>query len=259
MKPLTALPLLLALTACASPATRSGFLSTYDGLSPASGQVRAKVETRQDTGALAQVRKVSIAPTILAADAPWLNEAERRLLLREIDAQLCFELSERYEIAPADAEAHQVRAAVTAVEPTGRVSSAASAAAAFFIPGPLGLRAPGTLGALSAEAEMMDDKAQIAAISWSRAATAVGTDDPSLSRVGDAMQFAEPFADAAAKTMTAQGRKSRDIAKPDPCAQFGPRFRAEGFAASMATGLYVPEMSGAKADAPKPSADSRQN
>ena len=33
----------------------------------------------------------------------------------------------------------------------------------------------------------------------------------------------------------------------DPCAQFGPRFRPEGFLAGLASGLYVPEMSGAKA------------
>lgn len=251
MKPLSAcLPLLLALAACASPATRSGFLTSYEGMTPRSGAVRAKIEERRDPAGLAEVRKVSIAPTVLAAEAPWLSQAERRLLLREIDAQLCFELSERYEIAEGPGEAHLVRAAVTSVEPTGRVSSAASAAAAFFIPGPLGLRAPGTLGALSAEAELMRGQAQIAAISWSRAATAIGTDDPSLSRVGDAMQFAEPFADAAAKTMTAEGRKSREIGKPDPCARFGPRFRAEGFASSIATGLYVPEMSGAKAEQP---------
>ena len=48
--------------------------------------------------------------------------------------------------------------------------------------------------------------------------------------------------------MTPQGLKSRPIPKPDPCAEFGGRFRPEGWAAKFATGLYVPQMSGAKAE-----------
>lgn len=244
MRPIIALVPLLLLSACASAPTRSGFLSSYDGFAPRTDTVRAKVEQRRDGEGLAAVRKVALEPTVLQGGAEWLTPGERKLLLRELDAQLCFELSERYEIAP-DAP-HRVRAAVTAVEPTGRVASAASAAASFFIPGPLGLRAPGTLGALSAEAELLADDRQLAAIAWSRSATAVGTDDPSLSRVGDALQFAEPFADAAAAVMTPDGHKAREIEKPDPCAAYGRRFRPEGLAAKFATGLYVPEMSGAK-------------
>ena len=81
---------------------------------------------------------------------------------------------------------------------------------------------------------------------------AVGTDNPSLSRIGDALQFAEPFADDAAKAMTAKDAKPIKLAKPDPCAQYGSRMRVEGMAAKFATGLYVPQMSGAKADGSQP-------
>ena len=131
------LPLLLA--ACASAPTQSGFLSDYEGMADREGTVRAAITERRDAEKLAEVSRVSIAPTRLQADAAWLNDVERTVLLRELDAQLCFELSERYEIAPeGDAEAARVRAAVTGVEPTGRAASAASAAASFFIPGPPG-------------------------------------------------------------------------------------------------------------------------
>ena len=34
---------------------------------------------------------------------------------------------------------------------------------------------------------------QVAALAWARNANVVGTDSPSLSRVGDALQMAEPF------------------------------------------------------------------
>ena len=244
MQPWFALAPLLLLTACASAPTRSGFLSDYDRMAPQTDAVRAKIEAHRDPAALAQVKQVSLEPTKLNIPADWLTPGERAVLLRELDAQLCFELSERFEIAP-DAR-HRVRAAITGVEPTGRAASVASAAAGFFIPGPLGLRAPGTLGSLSAEVEMLDADRQIAAITWSRAAMPVGTDNPSLSRIGDALQFAEPFADSAAAVMTPDGQKARDIGDNDPCAEFGPRFRPEGWAAKFATGLYVPEMSGAR-------------
>ena len=245
MTRLLALAPLLLLAACASAPTRSGFLSSYDGLTPRTDTLRAKIEQRRDEAALAQVRQVAIEPTVLVGPGGWLTPGERVLLQRELDAQLCFELSERFEIDPA--APNRVRVTITRVDPTGRAASVASAAAGFFIPGPLGLRAPGTLGSLSAEAEMLQGEQQVVAVSWSRSATAIGTDDPSLSRVGDALQFAEPFADAVAAAMTPAGLKSRPIPKPDPCAEFGSRFRPEGWAAKFATGLYVPEMSGAKA------------
>lgn len=255
MKLAAVLPL-IALAACASPVKNSGFLSSYDGLTPRTDTVRARIAERQEPSALAKVRRVAIEPAKLAdnADAAWLTEAERAFLLREVDAQLCFELSERYEITDApDAADARVRAAVTAVRPTGRVASGVSAAASFFIPGPVGVRVPGTTGALAAEAEMLDPAGgQLAAIAWNRAATPVGTDDPSFSRLGDALQFVEPFADAAARTMTAEGTKSREIGKPDPCGRYGARFRPEGFLAGVATGLYVPQMSGAKAEEREP-------
>lgn len=249
MKTYAALPLLLALAACAGPTKNSGFLSSYEGMTPRANTVRARIAERQDAPALSAVKRVVLEPTALApnADAAWMTEAERTFLLREVDAQLCFELSKRYEISESpDAGDAKVRAAVTAVRPTGRVASGVSAAASFFIPGPVGVRIPGTTGTLAVEAEMLAPAGgQLAAIAWNRTATAIGTDDPSFSRLGDALQFAEPFADAAARAMTPKDQKRREVGKPDPCERYGARFRPEGFLAGMATGLYVPQMSGA--------------
>lgn len=249
MKLLFVLPLLGVLAACATPANKTGFLSSYDDLTPRRGAVRADVAERQDAAALAAVRRIRLEPTQMPAnaDAAWLSDEERRVLLREADAQLCFELSKRYDLVD-DGHDAQVRAAITSVRPTGRVASAASAAAAFFIPGPIGVRVPGTLGGLGAEAEMLSaDGRQLAAVTWNRSAMAVGTDNPSLSRIGDALQLAEPFADATARALTAPAAKARRVGNPDPCRQFGPRFRPEGWAARFATKLYVPQMSGARA------------
>lgn len=264
---LTAPFLLLALAACAGTPQQGEFLTSYDGLTPRTDMVRAGALDRADAAALAAITAVRIEPAIFAPRAEakaWMTPTEQTAILREVDAQLCFELSERFEIAGADASAQvpRVRAAVTEIIPTGRAGSAASAAAGFFIPGPIGVRVPGTLGGLGAEAELLDPAGeQIAAIVWRRTATAIGTDNPSLSRIGDALQFVEPFADAAAAAMTPEDNTARTItAETDPCREFGARFRVEGFGARFITGLYVPEMSGARAaetppiaeDAPQP-------
>lgn len=248
-----AFPLLLclALGACATAPNRpSGQLSSYDALAPKPGGLRASVLQRPLAAAPGAIQRVAIAPPRLAAGrkTAWLSANEREGLLREVEAQLCFELTERYELVdePSLADATVV-SLVTRVKPTGRVGSTASAAAGFFIPGPIGLRLPGALGGLSAEAEMLDPAGrQIAAVVWSRNANTVGTDNPSLSRIGDALQFVEPFADAAAAAMSPKDAQARKIPAADPCAQYGSRFRPEGWLAKFATGLYVPQLSGAR-------------
>lgn len=232
-----------SLAGCAGTATKSGFLSAYDGLTPRTDLVRAKALARQDAQGLAGVRRVALDPAQVhpGPSTNWMTEAERTRLLREVDAQLCYEFAERYAIAaPGEAADARVRAAVVEVKGTNRAFSAVSAVGNAFIPGPVGLRAPGTLGALAAEAEMLDPAGrQLAAISWNRAGTPVGFDNPSLSRIGDALQFAGSFADATAKTLSVKDAKSPE---PDakPCARFGPRFQVGGFAAKAITGLYTP-------------------
>ena len=137
---------------------------------------------------------------------------------------------------------------MTAIKPTGAAGSALSAAANFFIPGPIGVRTPGTTGGLAAESELLAaDGRQVAALAWARNATVVGTDSPSLSRVGDALQLAEPLGDAVGDAFAPANRQVRPIPDPDPCARFGPRNRPEGFLARLATGLYVPQLSGGAA------------
>ncbi|PVM93667.1 hypothetical protein [Caulobacter endophyticus] len=83
------------------------------------------------------------------------------------------------------------------------------------------------------------DGVQASALVWNRNATPIGTDKPSMSRIGDAMQFAEPFGDAVASTM-AKDKPRIKQAGGDPCAKHGPRLRAANWLAGAATGLYVP-------------------
>ena len=113
---------------------------------------------------------------------------------------------------------------------------------------PVGVRPPGSTGMLGAEAELVTvDGAQAAALAWARSANVVGTDNPSLSRVGDALQFAEVFGDQVGDSLAPAEREVRAIAEPDPCARYGPRDQPGGFITRLVTGLYVPETQGVRA------------
>lgn len=245
---------LSGLAACqTAPTANSGFLTRYDGLVAKTDTVRASVRERRDEALAQAIDRVFIEPAVLGEGATeGLADDDVALVLGEVDRQVCYEVSERFSVVDAPAaDVGRVRTVVTAVRPTGAAGSAVSAAANFFIPGPIGVRTPGTTGGLAAEAELLTpDGRQAAALAWARNATVIGTDSPSLSRVGDALQLAEPFADAVGDAFAPADRQVRPIPTPDPCARFGPRNRPEGFLARLATGLYVPQLSAGQTDQP---------
>ncbi|EJL24983.1 Protein of unknown function (DUF3313) [Caulobacter sp. AP07] len=260
-----------SLGACAAAGPeRPGFLSTYAALPPSKPKGRAHIREYVDKARIAQIRRVSLEPTIMTpgADAgAALTEEERRAVLREIDAQVCFRLSRWFEIVPAtDPADARARAAVTWITPTGRASSAASATAGLIMPLPVTFRVPGGLGGLGVEAELIETATnqQVAAIAWTRQAMPIGGDTPSLARHGDALQFAEPFAEAVTTTLTpTKGEKGEKVEKrqkreikngQDPCAAYGARFRASSMAAGMLTNMYVPTRREAAVSSAEPKA-----
>lgn len=251
--PLGALTLgALALGACqTAPTPHSGLLSRYDDLAEPGDSLRAVVRQRRDDAASDAVERVFLEPARLAPGVGEnLSENDRAAVLGEVDRQICYEVSERFTLTEArDDRTAFVRTFVVRVDPTHPFGSGVSAAANFLNPIPvLNVRAPGSTGGLAVESELMapDGRTQIAAITWGRNATVIGNDSPSLSRVGDALQFAEPMGDAVGDAYASKAREVRDIPEPDPCLRHGPRNNVGrsvgGFAAGLVTGLYVPEI-----------------
>ncbi|MDY6924661.1 MAG: DUF3313 family protein [Pseudomonadota bacterium] len=245
----------VSLGACqTAPAANAGFLSTYEGLETKEGTLRVSVRDRRDEGMAAAIERLFIEPAQLAEGAAeGVAPGDVDLVLGEVDRQVCYELSRRFTLAPERAgDAATARIAVTKIAPTGTVGSGLSAVASAFIPGPIGIRPPGTTGMLAAEAELVTvDGTQAAALAWARSANVVGMDSPSLSRVGDALQFAEVFGDQVGESFAPEGREARPVAEPDPCAHFGPREQPGGFITRFVTGLYVPETQGVKPQSEK--------
>lgn len=247
-------PILAATTLAAcqtTPAAQSGYLASYDQMQAPGRSLRASVQQRRDDAASDAVRSVFIEPAHIAPQVGGrLSATEQAMVLREVDRQICYEVSERFTIASAPSpDVATIRTAVVRLQPTGRIGSAASAAVGYFVP-VINLRAPMTTGGLAVESELLEAGSgrQIAAVSWARNAQFVGRDSPSLSRVGDALQLAEPLGDAVGDAFSSKARVVNDIPKPDPCAAYGPRRNigrgAAGLAVGYFTGLYSPEIAG---------------
>lgn len=252
-----------------TPAAHSGYLSSYSGLGDKDKAPRPTAKRRDDRLS-ASIRRVYIEPSILKVDGATQVSPEQQAMVRfEVDRQLCFKLSRRFDLAPAPApDAGTVRTAIVRIESTSRAGSAVSAAAGFFSPVPIvKFRPPMTTGGLAAESELLaPDGRQAAAITWSKSIEVVSNTDPSLSPVGDALQLAGPYGDAVRKAFVVKPKKGEKAAKklkipdPDPCAQFGSRRNAGRFVSTLlvgaATGLYFPSVAGAGRPAePSPSAE----
>lgn len=244
---------LCGVAACqTAPATNSGFLSSYDRLQARGDTLRASIREHRDDAGAAAIEQVWLEPAVLVGEVgAGLNDQERGQVLREVDRQVCYEISERFTLATGPEGVARVRTGVVEIQPTGAAGSGVAAVANVLIPGPGTVRVPGTTGGLAAEAELVDPRGgQVAALAWARKANVVGVDTPSLSRVGDALQMAEPFGDAVGDAFAPTERRARPIADPDPCARYGPRVQPVGFATRLVTGLYVPEVNTGAREAP---------
>ncbi|AQR60688.1 hypothetical protein BZG35_02750 [Brevundimonas sp. LM2] len=242
----------LAVTACqTAPVADAGFLSRYDGLVAREDSLRASIRQRRDDAVAATVDRVHLEPSrFVGAAGSALTDQERAQLLREVDRQVCYEVSERFTLAADGRDVARLRTGVVEVRPTGAAGSGVAAVANILIPGPGTLRIPGTTGGLAVESELVGPGGeQIAALAWARNANTVGMDAPSLSRIGDALQMAEPLADEIGDTISQPDRVVRDIPTPDPCAMFGPRTQPVGFVTRTVTGLYVPQVNTGSAPA----------
>lgn len=235
----------VAIAGCqTAPVRDAGFLSRYDGLVAREDTIRASIRQRRDETLAAGIERLFLEPAVLVGEAgAALSDAERAQVLREVDRQICYEVSERFDLADTATGAARLRTGVVDIRPTGAAGSGLSAVANMLIPGPGTFRVPGTTGGLAVETELLGPGGeQIAALAWARNANTLGTDTPSLSRVGDALQLAEPLGDAVGDTISPPDRPVRVIADPDPCVMFGPRIQPVGFVTRLVTGLYVPEV-----------------
>jgi hypothetical protein len=245
--------LLAGTAACQSnPVARSGYLTSYAGLPDPGRKGKGTANQRRDNPGSDAIRAVYIAPAVIADEIKTeLSSEEKAMVLREVDRQICFEVSERFAIVAApNAEVGTIRTAIVRLQSNSRIGSVAAAAVDFVNPVPIvNFRVPSSTGGLAVESELLSpDGRQVAAMLWTKNAGIVGRTKPSLSRAGDALQLAEPLGDKVAKAFASDDRPKIKLGKVDPCKRFGSRKNIGRTLASGvvggATGLYMPQVAG---------------
>jgi hypothetical protein len=236
MKPLSLAAMSLALgatalaMACTTAPTRTGYLSTYEGLTTEKG-LRGKRHATPPADKLPDEAPLVIDPVMFtpgAAVGGALTEKDRALLVNQFGRSLCAGLSKPFAIGPADtAGAYRLRAAITEARTTGRLGAAASTAMTLGLP--IGVRAPVGLGGFAAEMEVVaPDGRQVAAMVWKQSAD-MASSSPRISRIGDAYDFAQMAADDfsslfARRSAGASARRVVGLRTGDPddaCKAFG--------------------------------------
>lgn len=244
--------LMLFSTACASaPATRSGSLTSYEGLADSNG-VQTRSQVRVDKAAILAARTVSITPTRFAPGVGAdLSEQDRALVANRVDRALCRGFGRRLTVVEPDAGADlAVRSTITHIGATSRIAAAGSVVASFVSVVPMvSPRAPFGLGSLTVETEAVNPAGrQQAAMIWSRKAQYVAfMSSPTISEVGDAYQFASAFGgDFGALITTGESPVGRgpDVKlpslggkTPEACEAFG---RGSGLAGFVSENLGMP-------------------
>lgn len=195
-----ALPLILAVTGCASvPLKEGGTLTSYGNLGAPKGTL-AKKRLYVDGRHLVTVKTVSIVPTTFSFSAASRikSEADRSLVSNALDRALCVALSDKYQMVSAGQPADlTIRSVVTDIVPTNKamagVATAVTVGTGFVLPVSVP-RLPFGLGGLAVEAEAVGGGGiQSAAMVWARGANSI-QDNPRISEVGDAYGLASKFA-----------------------------------------------------------------
>lgn len=250
-----ALIVFLGLTGCTRPTmTRSGALSTYGDLRPASNARGSASEVWVKREDVLSARSVRILPTRFAgAIGADVSEKDRNLLANAIDRTLCRGLSKRFDVTIEEGADLSVQATITHLGTTNKVAAGASAAIGF-IPSTLtsipfiSPRVPIGLGSLTVEAEALDQQQQQdAAMVWAAGANAIRS-TARVSDVGDAYDLTSTFGRKFSQLLVTGEKPSDRIgfpklpkfrgSKKDPdCDIFG---RPPGILGAIADNLALP-------------------
>jgi Protein of unknown function (DUF3313) len=188
--------MVLAMSACTTaPKSSDGFLTRADNLEAAKGVRGKRLATPPpsppiERGSKLQIEAVRSVGNVSSPQT--ITPAERALIENALARNACNDLSKHFDIIGSDVvshDAYKLRIGVTNVEPTGKFGAAVGIATGFvLLVG--GVRPPLGLGSLTVEFELLKPSGeQAAAMVWSRKADMVMA-DVSVSRIGDAYNFA---------------------------------------------------------------------
>jgi Protein of unknown function (DUF3313) len=187
------------------------FLSDYEKLSSHKEKKHYSDRRFVDTANIENAKSISLTRTEYADVVlpESINQNQIGIIANSIDRELCIGFSSYYEIVDEGQTADlNLRSNLTAIRATGKGMATLSAIAGNVAP--VWIRPPAGLGALAAEAELLDStKQQRAAIVWTRGARSLNEGE-SISSIGDAYQLADTFAADVIKLVVGKRKKMKD-------------------------------------------------
>ncbi|MCA3693172.1 DUF3313 family protein [Aquidulcibacter sp.] len=185
----------LTLFGCTTmPSANSSFLKSQDRLVVKKGLRTQQLVTQPPSPAIEQGSKLKIDSVEFVRNAQIsanLTPVERELIENVLAREICADLSDRFDIVadPSDANVYQLRIGIQRLESTSKLSAGIATVTGFATP--IGLRPPLGLGSLTVEFELLNPQGQqTAAMVWSKKAD-IGSNQASVSRIGDAYRFAK--------------------------------------------------------------------
>jgi Protein of unknown function (DUF3313) len=187
------------------------FLSDYEKLSSHKEKKHYSDSRFVDKPAVENAKSLGLARTSYSDVVlpEGITQNQMNIIANNIDRELCVGFSSYFEIVDEEQTADlNVRSNLTAIRATGKGMATVSAIAGNIAP--VWIRPPTGMGALAAEAELLDNtKQQRAAIVWTRSARSLNESE-SISSIGDAYQLADTFASDFIKLVVGKRKKMKD-------------------------------------------------
>lgn len=203
--------LLLAACASAPKAPREGF-STLRPLDTLRDEPHARISRFLDSEAVQAAQSVSPPRFVVAEDAAGEGISERQAVLvaNRAARDLCTGLAPYFRITESAPDL-ELALYVTAIEPTSPGAAGVSELIGVFVPGPF--RLPAGLGGFAADGVARRGGEDLLVLRWAEGANPV-TEGARVSRIGDAYQLADDFAEALhdPQGREAEGRSRLDAA-----------------------------------------------
>ena len=204
---------LLLASGCASvPKNDANSIKTEHGLETIRAEKHRRIEQYIDNKEISTIDRIALPNVIIGKDAFEKPITPRQALIVANNAarSFCNELAPYVVLAPASTVGtSQANITINRIQSTSSGAAGLSSLMGLAVPGPF--RLPVGLGALSAEAELLNAQLQqVFYIRWARGANAV-MDDAKVSAIGDSWQIARKFGEEIAETIMDNDKESSGI------------------------------------------------
>jgi len=204
---------LLLASGCASvPKNDTSSIKTKHSLETIRAEKHRRIEQYIDNSQISGIDRIALPNVIIEKNAfeKPITPGQALIVANNAARSFCNELAPYVVLVPASTvDTSQANITINRIQSTSSGAAGLSSLMGLAVPGPF--RLPVGLGALSAEAELVNAQLQqVFYIRWARGANAI-LDDAKVSAIGDSWQIARKFGEEVAETIMDNDRESSGI------------------------------------------------